>query len=326
MSSSAASNSPRFTLWVIFFILSVITLGALIEAQAHTDRLSPAAQTNQNYAVACCIILFLLSMMVVFLHTRPVLSSLILGTKIEGGIIFVLLAFWSALVAIVSDTRHGLATDSSGSISNGNLYYFSWAGLASGVALMLSYIRSVWGFDVTSELQNRAKRLQYWVWLGITGLIQMGSSARLFDNHCGRGNVGLGQGEMGSIKFCRRAQLGIVLGVLIAVASMAMAGLKIGSSTGKEIPWLFSLEIVLSCVVVVSQAVGVALLTSQEGPGAPLNNLFYSSWVSLAVGLALAASCIEDWSAAKAFRAGTSGNDNTLGEEGERLELRNGIS
>lgn len=233
-----------------------------------------------------------------------------------------LLTFWSALVSIVSDTRHGLATDSSGSISNGNLYYFSWGGLAVGVALMLSYVRSVWGIDLTAELQNRARRLKYWVYLGIVALIQMGSSARLFDNHCGRSNAGLGVAEMGSIKFCKRCQLGIVLGSLTAIASMAVVGVKMGVTSK---PWLFTTEMVLSSAMVVCQSVGVAFLTSQQGPGAPLNNLFYSSWGSLAVGLFLAASCIEDWSAAGgAVKAANAGNNSAVVEEGELIALRNG--
>ena len=155
--------------------------------------------------------------MVVFFHTRPLLSGLITGTKIEGVTIFILITFWSALVAIVSDTRHGLATDSSGSISNGNLFYFSWAGLATSIVLMQSYVRSKWGIDLTEELRNRANRLQYWVWLGASRLIQMGSSARLFDNHCGRGSIGLGEEEVGSIKFCRHCQLGITVGIFSAM-------------------------------------------------------------------------------------------------------------
>jgi len=317
---SPTQTSPRFGYWVIFFIISVVTLGALIEARAHTERLSPAAQTNQNYAVACCVLLFMLSMMVVFVHTRPLLVSLILGTRIEGGIILIMLTFWSALVAIVGDTRHGLATDASGSISNGNLYYFSWAGLGVGLALMLSFIRSVWGIDVSEELRNRARRLRDWVWLGIFGLIQMDSSARLFDNHCGQSNYGLGEGEMGSIKFCRRCQLGIVLGVFSAVISMAVTGVKLSSG---RLPWLFPTEFSLSGIMLASQAVGVSFLTSQQGPGAPLNNLFYSSWASFVLTLVLAASCVEDWSAANRVRkAGANEKENILGTEGELVELR----
>lgn len=295
--------------------------------RAHTDRLSVAAQINQGYAVSCCVLSFLLSLLVVFLHTRPVLSSVIQGTKVEGGITFLLLSFWSALVSIVSDTRHGLATDASGSITNGNLYYFSWAGLAVGVALALSYIRSVWGIDVTAELQNRARRLQYWVSLAIFGLVQMGSSARLYDNHCGRANVGLGEAELGSVRFCSRCKFGVVLGILSAVLSATVAGLKMGTTNSGKVSWLFTMEMVVSAVMVVSQAIGVAFLTSCQGPGAPLNNLFYSSWGAFGMVLVLAASCFDDFSAASgALKSDAIQRDSFSGTDGERSGLRDGLS
>ncbi|KAL7513921.1 hypothetical protein ACHAXN_012542 [Cyclotella atomus] len=317
MASPPASSSPRFGYWMAFFIFSTITLGATIEAQAHTERLSSGAQTNQMYAVACSATLFILSTCVVILHTRPLISSLILGTKIEGIIIFILIALWSALVAIVSDTRHGLATDSSGSISNGNLYYFSWAGLATGVALMTSFIRSIHGIDVVGELKNRALRLQNWVWLGMFGLIQMGSSARLFDNHCGYGSPALGESELGSVSFCRKCQLGVALGVITTLVSLLVVALKINITSSSKLASLFTAEMVMSGMMIGSEAVGVAFLTGQGGPGAPLNNLYYSTWGCLVVSLVLVASCVEDYSSAKGDI-----RRNRLGEEGEGLELR----
>jgi len=313
---SASSSSPRFGYWCGFFIFSTITLGATIEAQAHTDRSSVGAQTNQNYAIACSALLFLLSTAVVILHTKPLLSTLILGTKVEGLIILVLITFWSALVAIVSDTRHGLATDATGSISNGNLYYFSWAGLVTGVALFTSFIRSIYGIDVASELKNRAQRLQPWIWLGVFGLIQMGSSARLFDNHCGS-HSGLGVAEMGSITFCRRCQLGIALGIASTVASIIIVASKVSITSRSKLSSLFTAEMIVSGMMMGSEAVGVAFLTSQQGPGAPLNNLYYSTWGTLAMALILVASCVEDYSSAKGALNGRS----SLGEEGEELEM-----
>jgi hypothetical protein len=299
--------------------------------EANTERQSTAAQTNQKYAIACSVILFLLSMIVVFLHTKPVLSSIIVGTKIEGGIILIMLCFWSALVAVVSDTRHGLATDPTGGISNGNLYYFTWAGLAVGVALMLNYIRSVYGLDISAELKTRSKRLQYWVYLGIAGIIQMGSSARVFDNHCGLSNYGLGEQELGSVKFCRRCKVGIVLGVFNAIGSLIVALLLIfvlkggrgGGSSGRKIPWLFTTEIVMSSLLCLCQAVGVPFLTSQEGPGASINNIFYSSWACLAMLLVLMASWVQDWSAASsAVRSADTNGNGSAYNEAERVELR----
>ena len=292
--------------------------------RAHSERQSPAAQTNQNYAVACCTILVLLSLMVVVLHKRPALSTVILGTKIEGVIVLILLSLWSALVAVVSDTRHGLATDSTGSISNGNVYYFSWAGLATGVALAISYIRSVWGIDASEELQHR-KRLKHWAWLAFVGLVQMGSSARLFDNHCGLASEGLGEADMGTVKFCRRCQLGIVLGIVSAVSSIALIGLKMGIASSGKVAWLFTAEMIMSGVAAVCQAIGVALLTSLDGPGACINNLFYASWGSLVVGVLLAASCAEDWSAASVeVKASNGGRYGGVDEESERLQSRSG--
>lgn len=273
-------------------------------------------------------------MVVVILHKQPVLSSIIVGTKVEGFIILILLTFWSALVAVVSDTRHGLATDASGSISNGNLYYFTWAGLFVGVVLMLNYIRSVYGIDISAELKARSKRLQYFVYLGIAGLIQMGSCARIYDNHCGLRSYGLGESELGSVKFCRICKLGIVLGVFNAIGSLIVAlllgfvlkGGRGGGSSGRKIPWLFTTEIVVSVVLVVLQAIGVAFLTSQEGPGAPLCNIFYSAWGCFIILLLLIGSWVEDWStASSALRVnnenGMNGNS-TIGEESETLELR----
>lgn len=269
------------------------------------------------YAVTCSATLFILSTCVVILHTRPLISSLILGTRIEGCIILILIALWSALVAIVSDTRHGLATDSSGSISNGNLYYFSWAGLATGVALMTSFIKTIHGIDVMGEMRNRALRLQNWVWLGMFGLVQMGSSARLFDNHCGSGSAALGDTEMGSVSFCRKCQLGVALGIVTTIVSLIVVALKIGITSSDKLASLFTAEMVMSGMMIGSEAVGVGFLTGQGGPGAPLNNLYYSTWGCLIVSLVLVASCVEDYSSAKGEIRRT-----RLGEEGEDLALR----
>jgi hypothetical protein len=60
------------------------------------------------------------------MHLNSITSILIVGTKIEGGLCVLLLIFWVALVAVVTDSRQGLAVDNVGAVDNGNLYYFSW--------------------------------------------------------------------------------------------------------------------------------------------------------------------------------------------------------
>jgi len=265
------------------------------------------------YALACSVILFIFSTIVVILHTRPLISSLILGTTIEGIIVFILMALWSILVAIVSDTRHGLATDANGSISNGNLYYFSWAGLVTGVGLTTSFIRSIHGIDVVGHLKNRALRLQNWIWLGMFGLIQMGSSARIFGNHCGSDSVAMGV-KVGSVSFCRNCQLGVALGIITTIVSLVVVISKINITSSNRLASLFTAEMVMSGMLIGSEAVGVAFLTSQGGPGAPLNNLYYSTWGTLVMSLILVASCVEEYSSSKGEI-----RRNRLGDEGEGL-------
>ena len=60
------------------------------------------------------------------MHLNSVSSLLIVGTKIEGGLCALLVIFWIALVAVVTDSRTNLAVDEIGAVYNGNLYYFSW--------------------------------------------------------------------------------------------------------------------------------------------------------------------------------------------------------
>lgn len=44
----------------------------------------------------------------------------------------------------------------------------------------------------------------------------------------------------------------------------------------------------------------MAYLTSEEGPGAPLGNLYYSSWIAFCLYFYVAASCLEEIQAARA--------------------------
>ena len=60
------------------------------------------------------------------MHLNSVMSIFIVGTKLEGGLCLLLVVFWVALVAVVTDSRQGLAVDEVGAVDNGNLYYFSW--------------------------------------------------------------------------------------------------------------------------------------------------------------------------------------------------------
>jgi len=81
-----------------------------------------------RYAVACAIVTFIITTIVVVAQLSPVASVLFVGTKIEGVLTFVLVIFWAAIVSITTDANIGLADPEEGlnEVKNANLYFFGW--------------------------------------------------------------------------------------------------------------------------------------------------------------------------------------------------------
>jgi len=198
--------------------------------------------------------------------------------------IIILAAFWAATVTIISDARNGLAVDNdTGAVTNGNLYYFSWAGFVCAVMLVVSYLRDIFGVDVAGEIKNRAARLTQWSALLAAQLVVMGSSANIFDQDC----AGL---QTESDTFCRRTSFGIAVGAIGTAFALVVVGMKISTST-----FSFVIELAFSTLLTILNAFGVAYLTSAKGPGSALGNLYYFSWISLVVAGLLLASCFETY-------------------------------
>jgi len=224
------------------------------------------------------------------MHLNPITSLLIVNTKIEGFLCIVLIGFWAATVAIVSDSNYDLAVDDGGAVSNGNLYYFSWAGFVTSITTFISYLRSALNVDVAGEMKSRSARLNIWAAHLAASLIVMGSSANLLDRYCESEDSYKG-GE-----YCRRTVFGIVLGLLSTLFSFIIIGMKIATSKAP-----FLIEASSSFALLVSFGFAVAIITSQKGPGAPLGNLYYFTWIAFFTSFLLSASCTEDYNAARAM-------------------------
>ena len=162
-------------------------------------------------------------------------------------------------VAVVTDSRHGIAVDEYGAVENGNLYYFSWAGFVTSVTLLVSYLQHVFGVDVAAEIRTRSVRLVTWSAVLATSLVVMGSSANFYDTSCGGNGGGDDDGALEGK--CKRAVFGITLGALTTLASVGVVGLKIATSKVS-----FLVEAAGSFFMVILYGFGVVILTSQNGP------------------------------------------------------------
>ena len=94
---------------------------------AQKNAAEPVTSANR-YAVACSIVTFCLTTVVVIMQLFPVTSVMFVGTKIEGVLTIVLVIFWAAIVSIVTDAGDGLALpeNASNQVQNANLYFFGW--------------------------------------------------------------------------------------------------------------------------------------------------------------------------------------------------------
>jgi hypothetical protein len=228
---------------------------------------------------------------------HPITSSMLVGTKVEGFLILVLTAFWAATVSIVSDARNGLAVGDKGAVTNGNLYYFSWAGFVCAIMLIVSYLRGVFGVDVAGEIRNRSARLTQWSALLAAQLIVMGASANIFDQKCSP--------QIENDTFCNRTKFGISVGAIGTAFALVVVGMKISTSSVS-----FMMEAAFSVLLTIMNAFAVAYLTSAQGPGSALGNLYYFSWISLVFSAMLIASCFDTYK-----NGGPAAADHTAGAE-----------
>jgi hypothetical protein len=229
------------------------------------------------------------------------------GTKVEGTTIAILVVLWASIVSIVTDTNNHLAviaidtttgqTNPTAAVSlNGNLYYFSWAGFVTSILLLVSYMRDAFGVDVVGSVRNRAARLELWAGLLASALVVMGSSVRVFkDQVCG------GSSDI----FCERSKFAVADGSLGVILSLGIIAMKLFTTTAP-----FFVEFGLSAFLCTLNTFGVSYITSPSGPGSNIGNLYYFSWISFLCSAMLMADCFNQYSEGSALRAVTESEQN----------------
>ena len=293
---------------------------------------SSSSDDDRSYsgAVISIVLVFLLSLC--SLVIQSILSSLptlrrhsnsssssnhrrivFVGSKIELTIILLLNCL--SLISVIECTNpaQGLAINTNGGIGFGNLYYFTWITFYITLWLLTSYVRTERGVDVIGELSNKGKRFRYWVGVVASSVIVMGSAASCYDARClqlqyynenndyNDGSTseeeegGAGHGNERSTKYCRRAAFGVAAGIIGCAIGISIAAIRLSYIFGNEgSKIVFIIECICGLVLLVMYSFAVAYLTGEEGPGGPLGNLYYSTWVTFAMVLLITASCLEE--------------------------------
>lgn len=207
------------------------------------------------------------------MHLISVTSPLIVGTVTEGLVSFILVGFWAAIVAIVTKTSNELAFVSAAQEMNANLFFFSWAGFVTSLVLFVNFLKSAMGMDLLGEMNQRGARLTFWAALLATCFIVMGSSLRVLNDECSTENM-----FKKKENYCNRTEFGVALGAAGFSLALLVLSLKLFCRTSAPI-----YEFVPAMLLTIANGVGVGLLTSNDGPGSSIGNLYFGLWFSFLV-------------------------------------------
>jgi hypothetical protein len=248
--------------------------------------------SGDKYIVACSIVTFILTAVVVLAHFNPISASIFVQTKVEGVCIVVLVVFWSAIVALATDAGLSVAEpeDPGNKVQNANLYYFSWAGFVTSVILLVTFMRAAFGFDAVGELQSRAKRLQWWAALLATSVVVLGASTSSHRRDCGEDSEG-GFDD----SYCRKAKLGMAAGSLGLVFACLVIVTKVFQYSQTPSPTPFVLELGTAVFLTIVMGFNVAYVTSANAPGSAIGNLYYFSWGCFLISATLTGQCIDEY-------------------------------
>lgn len=126
------------------------------------------------------------------------------------------------------------------------------------------------GLDIRGTPAKRTR----WFGLVASSMVVLFASVRIFRNDDVR--CGDDASTLAGTEFCKRTRLGISLGVLTFLASLAF------SFGGTYIPFAGLLELALTSILLVMWIFGVGFITfgGDLSPGTHIGNLYFSTWIS----------------------------------------------
>lgn len=167
-------------------------------------------------------------------------------------------------------------------IRNANVYYFTWGAFIAVITTL---------FEVTKHIFNpsdiKHPRLGSWSLLTTASVIVMISSVSAYTNGSLDESCKLFGGKSA---YCARSIFGISLGCLSAFLSgLTMLGVLFGP---KDSNGVLQVEAILSLLISISWAFGVAYITGSRGPGTMIGNLYYFTWISFFSALVILLNCV----------------------------------
>lgn len=277
----------RFNAWAALLVASIISAAAL-EDEGQWKNIG----TKGSFAIACCAVSALVSLLVVLGHYSAAAKTIIVGTFLELLLSVVLLFLWCGGIAVIQDPRNLLATftglTKGNDIKNANLYFFSWASFGTSMYLATSNLQQTSPLHIVDRISNAPKKLVRWYMLFASSIIILITAADLQSDACSdlcyKNIYGCYQA-----KSCRAAKFAISIGAIFGVVSLVSIVLSHFGSLQLIV------EFFLSVLSLIFYSFGVGFITADEGPGSSLGNLYFATWAGFIFSMMIVVMCASEY-------------------------------
>lgn len=277
----------RFNAWAALLVASIISAAAL-EDEGQWKNIGKKG----TFAISCCAVSALFSLLVVLGHYSTAMKTIIVGTYLELFLSVVLLCLWCGGISFIQDPRNALATftglTKGNDIKNANLYFFSWASFGTSMYLATSNLQQTSPIHLMDRISNAPKKLLRWYMLFSSSIIILVTAADLQGGACSDVCYGNINGCY-QAKSCRATKFAISIGAIIGLASLVSIILSHFGSLQ-----LIG-EFFLSVLSLIFYSFGVGFITADEGPGSSLGNLYFATWAGFIFSMMIVVMCASEY-------------------------------
>ena len=178
-----------------------------------------------------------------------------------------------------------------GFIRQSNRIYHSWASVIFSLELFIETLINFVKIDFIAVGQTKSsRRFTQWCMLVLASIVSLSSSVRFFRS--------AGCNDILTILFtlgfwtkpCTAARFTLATGIIVCVLSLSTITAAFLLKGKKKI--IFVVEIIVSSLSLLFYAIAVGLVTAPNAPGSEIGNLYYFTWLSLAISIMLFLDCL----------------------------------
>jgi len=282
--ASTGRDIKRINTWALLCLFSVLSL------TAHETDDQNMKRSENVWITTCASLSLAFSALSCLAHVgSSALSSLFVGTIIEGIVSLVLVGLWAGALPVIMDPSNGLAqmyvgkaggesADYQATVSNANLYFTSWGAGVCALIVLAMYIKERLGGNGGMGMGYTSK----WYLLMLASVIVVIESMRFKNQVC--------EIEGGTQPVtCNRNTYGLATGIVGLVVSFLIS---LFSSLGKDSALITT---VAGFVMAVLYTLCAGLLTFDNGPATYVGNHYFSAWAGFFISFSVFGNVLKEF-------------------------------